>query len=321
LLFSNIAINNYVVQYPASNLGLKTNILNFQNMKKKSSIIFPLLFGTILFLSLKNGDEPVAETRVLITTTMGDITIKLYNETPLHRDNFIKLVNEHTYDSTLFHRVINEFMVQGGDPTSKKALPGVMLGEGSLGYTVPAEINPKFYHKKGALAAARLEDRLNPKKESSSCQFYIVHGRSFTNEDVNAMEAQINGPVKQKLFTEIINRPANASLKNRFVTNQQDGKQDSINILVSIIEPMIIKEFEKTPHFTYTPEQRTSYTTVGGAPHLDGNYTIYGEVTEGLELIDKIAAQQVNSVARPLVDVKILKMTIIKPAEAVKEGK
>lgn len=275
-------------------------------MKKNGLLIFLISAGALL-LSMLPAEE---EVKVLISTTVGDVKIKLYNETPKHRDNFIKLVKEGTYDSTLFHRVIRDFMVQGGDPESKKAGPGVMLGGGNVGYTLPAEINPKLFHKKGALAAARLPDNMNPKKESSGCQFYIVHGRIFSNPDLTAMEAQINNPIKQKLFGEIINRPENAGLKNRFMQNQQSRNQDSLTKLSQLIEPLVQKEFEKQPHFAYSEEQRKAYTTVGGAPHLDGNYTVYGEVLEGLDVIDKIAITPVSQ-ERPVQDIRILKMTLI----------
>ncbi len=280
-------------------------------MRKKSGIIFPLICAAFTLVSMR-GDEAGKETQVLINTTAGDITIKLYNETPLHRDNFIKMVENHTYDSTLFHRVIRDFMIQGGDPDSKKAPPNVMLGNGTMGFTIPAEINPKLFHKKGALAAARQSDDVNPKKESSACQFYIVHGRSFSLPDLSAMEAQVNNPIKQKIFGDLINRPENAALKKRFMNNQQAQNGDSLTKLSQIIEPMVQKEFDKTPHFSYSEEQRKAYTTAGGAPHLDGSYTVYGEVVSGMEVIDKIAGVAVDAVMRPLENVRVIKMTIIK---------
>ena len=182
------------------------------------------------------------------------MVVKLYNETPLHRDNFIKLVKNGTYDGLIFHRVINQFMIQGGDPNSRDAKPGQMLGDGELGYTIPAEFVPGLYHKKGALAAARRGDEVNPQKASSSCQFYIVQGTTW---DANRLK----------------------------MVEQRMGK-------------------------SFTPEQAEVYATQGGTPFLDGDYTVFGEVVEGMEVIDKIAAVQCGPADRPIEDVK-MKMSII----------
>lgn len=288
-------------------------------MKKKLLV----LWATFLLVSLPVYlyAQDTAEVKVLISTSVGDIKLKLYNETPGHRDNFIKLVNNHVYDSVLFHRVIKSFMIQTGDPESKNAKPGVMLGNGNVGYTLPAEFNPKFIHKRGALAAARQGDDVNPKRESSGCQFYIVHGRSFTNADLDMYEQKINAQslqqVKQQLFTAIINKPENQSLKNTFIRYQTQGKTDSLQLLsINTIEPMIQKEMEaqkvQVPVFKFSEEQRKAYTTVGGAPHLDGEYTVFGEVIEGMDVVDKIAEAPVDNMSRPLADIKIIKAIIIK---------
>lgn len=197
------------------------------------------------------SEEPIVE----IETTMGTVKLMLYKDTPIHRDNFVKLAQKGFFDGLLFHRVINEFMVQGGDPTSKDAQPGQMLGSGDPGYTLPAEIKANHYHKRGALAAARTGDDINPYRESSGSQFYIVHGRKFTDQELDVME-------------------------------QRAG-------------------------ITFTDEQRVAYKTVGGAPFLDGGYTVYGEVLEGLNVIDAIAGVETDGVDRPLTDVKIVKVTVI----------
>lgn len=279
-------------------------------VKMKKALIYVLYVAALSAISLSaNAQE---ELKVLLTTTMGNIKIKLYNETPVHRDNFIKLVNDHTYDSVLFHRVIKDFMVQGGDPESKKAAPGVMLGNGNVGYTLPAEILPQLIHKRGALAAARLGDDVNPKKESSGCQFYIVHGRPFTIADLDMFEMRANQQIKQQIFTAIISKPENQKLKEKFIRYQQSRMNDSLQILSAKLEPMIEAEFQKVPHFKFTEEQRKVYTTAGGAPHLDGAYTVYGEVIEGMEVVDAIAGVAVNNMSRPVTDVRILKATIIK---------
>ncbi|MCQ2326608.1 MAG: peptidylprolyl isomerase [Bacteroidales bacterium] len=221
--------------------------------------IFTLLFlATIIFTGCAKTTTPVAEestavkpekqerTMILISTNYGDIKLALYNETPKHRDNFIKIVKEGKLDSTLFHRVIKGFMIQGGDPDSKTAKPGQMLGAGDLGYMVDAEINGTCFHKKGALAAARDN---NPAMASSACQFYIVQGKVCTDEELNMM-------------------------------SRRTGRQ-------------------------YSDEQREVYKTIGGTPFLDGSYTVFGEVVEGLEVVDKIAAVQTDRNDRPTQDVRM----------------
>lgn len=187
-------------------------------------------------------------TMVLISTPFGDMKVKLYDETPQHRDNFIKLAKEGFYDSLLFHRVIQDFMIQGGDPNSKNAQPGQPLGSGGPGYTVPAEFNPNFIHKKGALSAARLGDQMNPQRASSGSQFYIVQGKPTSANELQYLSSRT-------------------------------GNQ-------------------------YSPEQAATYAEVGGTPFLDMQYTVFGEVVEGLDVIDKIAAVRTAPGDRPLQDVK-----------------
>jgi len=198
---------------------------------------------------------------VLMQTTMGDIVIRLSDSTPLHRDNFLKLVKVGYYDSVLFHRVIKDFMIQGGDPNSIRAAAGQPLGNGSPGYTVLAEFRKTLFHKKGALAAARMGDNINPAKESSGSQFYIAQGKVFTDAGLDSVETfRLNG--------------------------------------------------RKIP-----AEQREVYKTIGGTPHLDQGYTVYGEVVKGLDVVDKIAAVQTSRGQdrdRPLQDVRIIKAKLIK---------
>ncbi|HOY39747.1 MAG TPA: peptidylprolyl isomerase [Bacteroidales bacterium] len=211
----------------------------------------------MLFICLLLSTSVFSQTtKVLIKTSKGDITVMLYDDTPLHRDNFIKLVNESYYNDVLFHRVIKQFMIQAGDPDSRNAPAGKMLGNGGPGYTIAAEFVPTHIHKKGALAAARTGDNMNPEKRSSGSQFYIVQGQVFTDMQLDSYEKQLG-----KVFTK---------------------------------------------------EQRDAYCTVGGAPHLDGAYTVFGEVTDGLDVIDKIAAVETNKANRPLEDVKIISVSIIK---------
>ncbi len=245
---------------------------------------------------------------VLIETSMGNIKLKLYNETPEHRDNFLKLVKKGTYDSTLFHRVIPQFMIQGGDVDSKGAPKGVQLGNGELGYTIPAEFDKRFWHKRGALAAARLGDNVNPNKESSSCQFYIVQGRLFLERDLKDMEAQSNTMLKNKLCGEFIQ--SDTAYSKRMARLQAAGDRESIMQLVKECEPLILPSYE-SQKLEFTLKMIEDYTSVGGAPHLDGNYTIFGEVVEGMEVVDKIAAVKRDRFDRPLEDIAV-KMKIVK---------
>lgn len=217
-------------------------------MKKGWIVLFTvsMMFNTAIMAQKPTGDKVV---RFVIHTSYGDMQGYLYNETPQHRDNFVKLVKEGFYNDLLFHRVIQDFMIQGGDPESRNAKPGVPLGAGGPGYTVPAEFNTNLIHKKGALSAARQGDQVNPKKASSGSQFYIVMGRPYNEPTLNNVELRKG--------------------------------------------------------ITYTPEQKKIYATVGGTPQLDMDYTVYGEITGGLEVIDKIAAVQKDQRDRPLQDIKM----------------
>lgn len=202
-----------------------------------------------------SGQAVNQEQLIKISTLQGNMLIKLYNETPGHRDNMIKLINEGFYEGQLFHRVINDFMIQGGDPNSVDAPRGQQLGQGGPGYTQPAEIHNNLYHKKGALAAARKGDRVNPEKASSGSQFYLVQGRIFT--------------------------------------------------------PDMLKMMEQDRAITFTPEAIEAYTTIGGTPHLDGGYTVFGEVVEGLDVLDRIAAMPCDANDRPLEDV-VYQISLVK---------
>ncbi|MBR1784525.1 MAG: peptidylprolyl isomerase [Bacteroidales bacterium] len=203
-------------------------------------------------LFAKGGAGP----KFKIRTTMGDITVQLSNLTPRHRDNFVKLVSEHFYDSLLFHRVIQDFMVQGGDPTSRHAGRGQMLGSGSLDYTVPAEFSSDLYHRRGALCAARMGDQVNPKKASSASQFYIVQGRKWTDRELTQMSAR-------------------------------SGRK-------------------------FLPAQAEVYKNEGGTPFLDGEYTVFGIVVEGMDVVDRIAAVRKDGADRPLQDVRIITIEALK---------
>ncbi len=251
------------------------------------------------------------ETLVVMSTDSGDIKIRLYNETPLHRDNFIKLVEKGFYDSLLFHRVISNFMIQGGDPDSKHAQPGQMLGEGDIGYTIPAEFNPQLFHKKGALCAARQGDDVNPQKASSGCQFYIVQGRKLSENDIQQFENRINRPVLNQITDQLLKNPANAKLKEDIARFRQQGNRDSLMIAGKKLDELVLIEYKKTPHYEFSAEQKAAYASIGGTPHLDGSYTVFGEVYEGLAIIDKLGAVPTNKNDRPLKDLRIKKVRVI----------
>ena len=199
---------------------------------------------------------------VLLETTVGNIKLKLYNETPLHRDNFLKLVNLHVYDSLLFHRVIKDFMIQCGDPKSKEAKPGDFLGEGDLDWTVEQELRlPQLYHRRGVLAAAREPDSDNPYRESSACHFYLAWGKTFTDAELYKMQQRLDTLYGYRV--------------------------------------------------KLTPEMRETYKTIGGIPHLDGGYTVFGEITEGLDVVEKIQLSATDDNDRPLEDIRIIKASVI----------
>lgn len=249
--------------------------------------------------------ENEKRTLVKLETTMGNITVALYNETPKHRDNFIKLVKEGVYDSTLFHRVIKQFMIQAGDPDSKNASDTAMLGSGDVGYTIPAEFNPKFFHKKGVLAAARQGDDVNPEKASSGCQFYIVTGRKFTEPQLLGMEKKINEQREEALFDSLARQHMKEIYKMR-----KAGDNAGLLELQDTLEAQARELADKEEKFRFTPEQIKAYSTIGGAPHLDGSYTVFGEVTEGIEVVNNIEIAKTNRADRPIENIRILKASI-----------
>lgn len=251
--------------------------------------------------------ENKKETLLMIETSKGDIKVKLYNDTPIHRDNFIKLAEKGFYDGTLFHRVIKDFMIQGGDPDSKNAPADKSLGMGDPGYTLPAEfVYPKYFHKKGALSAARQGDQVNPKKESSGSQFYIVTGKVYQEAQILGMEQQINQKKLEKAFNQLAQQHMKEIYQLR-KDNNQDGLYDLQEKLVAEAE----KEAAKQPDFKFTPEQVRAYTTIGGTPHLDNDYTVFGEVVEGIEVVDAIQQVKTAKGDRPAEDVVIKKVTVL----------
>ena len=227
---------------------------NNMRMRKIFALLMIIMTSTMIYAQDKRRV-------VMMQTTAGNIRIELYNETPLHRDNFVRLVNEHFYDSLLFHRVIKSFMIQAGDPVSRHAQPGVFLGDSSLNYTIPAEIRtPQIYHKRGAVAMAREPDEVNPEQNSSSCQFYIVWGKRFSSQAIERVQERL----------------------------------DTIKGGIKLTDEMI-----------------STYRKTGGTPHLDGTYTVFGEVTEGLDVIERIQAVMTDDDDRPVDDQRILKAIVV----------
>jgi peptidyl-prolyl cis-trans isomerase B (cyclophilin B) len=233
-----------------------------------------------------------------IKTSYGEMVAVLYDETPKHKENFIKLANGHYYDSTLFHRVIKGFMIQGGDPDSKKAAPGAMLGRGGPGYTIDAEIVPKYFHEKGSLSAARLPDMQNPKKASNGSQFYIVQGRVLGEQEMT---------LDQKKFDQALrvffNNPANKGAFDSLGAAYQANDEELYRKLFLALRPRVEKETGMDVSQTVAPDKLKAYSTVGGAPMLDGDYTVFGKVIMGLEVIDKITDVEKDAANRPNKDI------------------
>lgn len=249
--------------------------------------------------------EQGKETIVDLETTMGPIKIKLFDDTPQHRDNFVKLVKEGFYDGVLFHRVINDFMVQTGDPDSKEAQPGQMLGGGDPGYTLPAEIiYPKHYHKYGALAAARTGDNVNPERRSSSSQFYIVTGRKASQMELDRMAERAVVGERQELFRKLFEQNKD-SIKAM-------GDRGDREAMMELRQQMIDSVEKSVPARPLPQEMAQDYLTLGGTPHLDNQYTVFGEVVSGMETVEKIQKVETDGNDRPKEDVRIIKATIEK---------
>lgn len=242
--------------------------------------------------------------KVKIQTTLGDITVRLYDETPLHRDNFLKLAKEGYYDGTLFHRVIKNFMIQGGDPDSKGAPAGKQLGVGGPGYTIDAEIKPELIHKRGALAAARQGDEVNPERRSSGSQFYIVWGQIYNEGQMGQLNKQMEMQQLQAAFNALVAAHRSEIMQMRRDRNRA-GLQDLQDKLVAEAEAQV-----KAQGAGLTDAQKEVYTTIGGTPHLDGQYTVFGEVEEGLDIVEMIQQSATAPGDRPVDDIS-MKMIVM----------
>ena len=258
-------------------------------------------FLTFLLISC-NAPGGTENTLVLIKTTSGDIKIKLYDQTPVHKANFIKLVNMGFYDGITFHRVIKDFVIQAGDPVTRTGLSKEQLDTLS-DYTIPAEFNSEYYHKKGVIAAAREGNDINPEMRSSGTQFYFVVGKKYSRSELNAAEDKINANLKQILFSRFIREVSDSARLSGIPV------QDS-----EIQERASMKMFDyltANGDFKFSDEQMKTYMETGGIPRLDGTYTVFGEVIEGLEVVDKISAVQTNQDDKPLNDIRIIKMKLL----------
>ena len=279
-------------------------------MKKRISLFIGFLITLNIYAQnlqdMKMYDEKDA--LVEFKTDMGDIVVELFNDTPLHRDNFLKLVKEGLYDGVLFHRVIDNFMIQTGDPSSKDAAPGQSLGAGDLGYTIEAEITyPKHYHKRGALAAARTGDQVNPEYRSSASQFYIVTGKEVNERQLEMMQMRRNEEQMQKVFRELVEQN-----RDTIMTLQKNADREALENL----RQQLIKETEAKVDTQPLPENlKADYLANGGTPHLDGTYTVFGDVVKGMDVVEKIEKVETDSSDRPLNDVRIISARVLKDPE------
>lgn len=261
-------------------------------------LVFAAILGNL-------NAQTLSKETVMIETDFGSLKLKLYEETPRHKANFLKLVNAKFFDSLLFHRVIQNFMIQGGDPLSKQAKPGDSLGHGDLGYTIPAEFDNKLIHKKGTLCAARESDDINPLQASSASQFYLVQGKKRSLEDLKKYEDRINKTYYSNCAREFMKSDSGQILKNTYIRFKTELKEDSASSLNARIEEHIQKIYLKRPEYKFNETQIKVYTTIGGTPHLDGTYTVFGEVIEGMEVIDRIAASKTDKRDRPIEDIRM----------------
>jgi cyclophilin family peptidyl-prolyl cis-trans isomerase len=262
-------------------------------------ILFFLVYSFVGFSQSKE---------VEISTNMGTMKFKLYEDTPKHRDAFIELAKEKYYDGTLFYRVIQDFLIQGGSKSSKDAAPGKRIGYGDPDKTVDDEIFSNHFHKKGALCAPRQPDESNPFKQSDISQFYIVKGRVHTVGELDTMELAVNRPIRNKIVNDIMTPDVRAELK----LLKEEKKVTEFRELAQEIKDKIETGYRYSPGvLEFSEDQREAYTTVGGYPDLDGKFTVFGECISGFDVIDKIAALPTDKNNRPFTDVKIT-VTVLK---------
>jgi len=264
-----------------------------------------LLLGFFIVLSLSSFPQ---SKEVEISSNLGSMKFRLYDDTPKHRDAFIELAKQGYYNGTLFYRVIQDFLIQGGSKSSRDAAPGKRIGYGDPDKTVDDEILSKYFHKKGALCAPRQPDEINPFKQSDISQFYIVKGRVHTMGEIDTMEIAVNRPIRNKIVQSIMTPEVRDELKRL----KEENKVEEFRQLAQQVKDKIETEYRYSPGvIEFTEAQREAYTTIGGYPDLDGKFTIFGECISGFDVIDKIAALSTDKNNRPITDVKIT-VTIVK---------
>lgn len=265
------------------------------------SILFSIFISNAVLAQATNSI-------ILIETNFGNMKLMLYKDTPKHRKNFLQLIENKHFDGTLFYRVIKGFVAQGGSQDSRNAPAGKMIGYGAANRTIESEFNPSHFHKKGAIASPRQPDKVNIFKESDVSQFYIVHGRVFTNAELNAMEKEVNGPLRKKIVKRYLTKSKRAILDSL----KQAKKVDEFRAIAKKIKESIEFDYSSSREkLEFSEAQRKAYTTVGGVPHLDNNYTVFGEIISGFSVLDKIANLKTDANDRPYSDVK-MKIKIVK---------
>lgn len=261
--------------------------------------------ATTVAIPTQNSMQTPQETGPIvdILTSAGTIKVRLFDDTPIHRDNFLKLAREGFYDGVLFHRVIKDFMVQAGDPESKNATPGARLGAGDPGYTLEAEIKyPRHYHKRGALAAARTADQVNPERRSSGSQFYIVTGREVSAQQLEAMAGRQTEQLLQNYFRNLCRQHASEIEELQKAADKEK--------LEALRQKLIAETEANVTPVTLPEEMKADYMAAGGAPSLDAQYTVFGEVVEGMDVVEKIENSATDGADRPTEDVKIISMKV-----------
>ena len=284
-------------------ISVTKNILKIQ-----SSLLLLLAININTLFCQESFQDNSKETSIHMETSLGMITIKLYNKTPLHKINFLKLIEEGFYDGVKFHRVIKGFMAQAGDPNSKKNDFTGQLGQKSYGETIPAELISEYIHKRGALAAARMGDNVNPEKKSSGSQFYLVQGKTYSELQLKQMEQKMNQQQENILIGKFLKKTENVHYMDQIKYCQQNRLNDSLNMLYQEIKSLVINEEENK--FSFSKDAIEIYKTTGGTPFLDNGYTVFGEVIEGLEIIDSICSVPTLKGDIPITPVIILSTKI-----------
>ena len=265
------------------------------NIRFKKFLLAPALIFVISCNSPGSNDN----THIQIKTTLGDIKIKLYDETPLHRDNFIKLLNSGFYEGVSFHRVIKDFMIQTGDLNTKTG-ERINLHDSLKTFTIAPEFRKNYFHKRGAIAAAREGNEVNPEMRSSGTQFYIVQGVKYNEDELKIAEQRINSNIKQSIFNKYLKETADSINLNSSAPNGAEIQE--------IASLKMFKYLSNNPEYRLSEEQQNTYMNLGGTPRLDGTYTVFGEVTEGLDVVDRIASTSTDNNDKPITDIKIIKI-------------